>query len=863
MAESYITRKGGGGGAAINGLIESYKVKAGENISAGDFVDYVKGEFTFKNPNVFNTAQTYIFDAITLAPNKIVLFYQDGGNSNYGTAIVGVVNNNTINWGSEIVFNTGSTDLVSVGVLENNKIVIAYRDISNANGYGKSLIGTINDTSITFGSKYTFISTQVIETSLIVINSTKILISFYNLLSGTFGNAVVGTINGTVITFGSSVQFFNNDFSGLSSTLLRTDTIYGDVVVIAYNNQSFGNVAQAVVGKITGTSITFYIDARTNFNTGGTEFTSIKTLETNKVIISFKHTSTNQGNSVIGIIDTGSSGPFIAWGARYVFNAANTTNINSSLIEKNKVLIVYQDAGNSGYGTAIIATISGTIITFGSELIFNQNLTSFIHVKVLDGDKYIITYRDNNNSGNGTALIATFDKEVFPATDQIFGVAKTSGTGGQTIDVYVDETSLPLKIEKTFKSFVVASGQTITAGAFVDYINGVFSIGQQKQINNKRANKIDGVALTNNKFVIIYSEYTPDEVKARVVTINGDEIILGAPVLLLNAQKLDGTVVKINESKVVFLYSNSAVGYQGTARVGEINGNTITLGSSSVFRSNQFCSDVTGVSSLNPNVVHVFYNNYSANRGQGIVGTISGTNITWAGFNEWTTSAISEFKFTLIRPNVGIIAYSIGTAGISCARIGLNTTGFNSSSIISISNQGTSTSGINIRKKDDYTAVVTWGNSFSNNQKLLYFYEVSLSNQDIIRSRTEQITPLVPTDSVNDTSVDWFNENDFVLYYKDSNKRYFIAGKRTNLGTYIFQPITEFFTPSFSNFDGRKTFTVGDKSIFGFNNDTTNIGSLVMSKYIKEITNANNEKVFGLAKTGGTTGQIVEIFANE
>jgi hypothetical protein len=37
----------------------------------------------------------------------------------------------------------------------------------------------------------------------------------------------------------------------------------------------------------------------------------------------------------------------------------------------NKVVIAYKNQGNSSYGTAIVGTVSGTSISFGTEVVFN------------------------------------------------------------------------------------------------------------------------------------------------------------------------------------------------------------------------------------------------------------------------------------------------------------------------------------------------------------------------------------------------------------------------------------------------------------------------------------------------------------
>ena len=43
-----------------------------------------------------------------------------------------------------------------------------------------------------------------------------------------------------------------------------------------------------------------------------------------------------------------------------------------------KVVIAYRDQGNSGYGTVIVGTVSGTSINFGSAVVFESANTSWV-----------------------------------------------------------------------------------------------------------------------------------------------------------------------------------------------------------------------------------------------------------------------------------------------------------------------------------------------------------------------------------------------------------------------------------------------------------------------------------------------------
>ena len=46
--------------------------------------------------------------------------------------------------------------------------------------------------------------------------------------------------------------------------------------------------------------------------------------------------------------------------------------MNVTDVEDGRVFIAYRDGGNSNQGTAIIGTVSGTSISFGSETVFND-----------------------------------------------------------------------------------------------------------------------------------------------------------------------------------------------------------------------------------------------------------------------------------------------------------------------------------------------------------------------------------------------------------------------------------------------------------------------------------------------------------
>ncbi|MCK4592644.1 fibronectin type III domain-containing protein, partial [Candidatus Parcubacteria bacterium] len=90
----------------------------------------------------FNSAITSYTSVSTLDSTHFVAAYNDVGNSNYGTAIVGEVSGTTISsYGAENVFNSAITSYISVSTLDSTHFVVAYKDEGNSN-HGTAIVGT-------------------------------------------------------------------------------------------------------------------------------------------------------------------------------------------------------------------------------------------------------------------------------------------------------------------------------------------------------------------------------------------------------------------------------------------------------------------------------------------------------------------------------------------------------------------------------------------------------------------------------------------------------------------------------------------------------------------------------------------------
>ena len=71
-----------------------------------------------------------------------------------------------------------------------------------------------------------------------------------------------------------------------------------------------------------------------------------------------------------------------------------------------KSVVAYQ-AGNDAHGYALVGTVSGTSISFGSQTEFENAVVSDIGISFDSSANKVLFYRDHGNSGYGTAIVGT------------------------------------------------------------------------------------------------------------------------------------------------------------------------------------------------------------------------------------------------------------------------------------------------------------------------------------------------------------------------------------------------------------------------------------------------------------------------
>ena len=320
--------------------------------------------------------------------NKVVVFWMDYGNSQYGTAAVGTVSGTALSWGTAVVFNSAETTFIAATFdSDANKTVTAYKD-GGASNYGKAIVGTVSGTSISFGTEADFNAASTTNIG-IGFDSTanKAVIAFRDDGNSDYGTAVVGTVSGTGISFGSEAVFQTNQ---TSSHNLAHDPDENKMVLV-YSHGGNSSYGTSNVCTITGTSIAFGTDAI--FKTASTSSPTVAYDTTaNKVVVPYSISGAGKG--VVGTV----SGTGITFGTEAEFNAGGSSNIACAYDPTGDVTVVsYTEAVTTFDGFAVAGTVSGTSISFGPALNFTGDVTysSSGQNTIYDPDanKFVSAYR--------------------------------------------------------------------------------------------------------------------------------------------------------------------------------------------------------------------------------------------------------------------------------------------------------------------------------------------------------------------------------------------------------------------------------------------------------------------------------------
>jgi len=469
-------------------LPRRFKAKASGSITAGKpLIVEADGDVAQIAVSAAASGTAVVFESASLVDvsiaydsnaQKVVIFYNDAGNSYYGTAIVGTVDpsDNSISYGTAVVFESASTSPIAATFdSSNNKVVIAYGDGGNSN-YGTAIVGTVSGTSISFGSATVYESANSPGPSITYdANAGKVVIAYTDNGNSNYGTSIVGTVSGTSISFGTAVVFesASTEYTGIA---YDSDS---QKVVIGYRDGGNSNAGTAIVGTVSGTSISF--GSAAVFDTANSIRIAVSyDSSAQKIVIAYRDSgSDDEGMAVVGTV----SGTSISFGTPAEFDAKSDYVNSVYNTTDQKVIIAYQDRADD-YLKAVECTISGTSISFTTPFTFaTANITYLGAAYDSNANRTVLGYRDGSNSDYGTAVVFAASSTNLTSENYI-GIAEYAAADTETATVLI-------------KGGVSTTQSSLTPGQTY-FVQGDGTIGTSADSPSVTA----GTAVTSTKLIV-------------------------------------------------------------------------------------------------------------------------------------------------------------------------------------------------------------------------------------------------------------------------------------------------------------------------------------------------------------------------
>ena len=318
----------------------SYIDKDNSYAGTARVLDIVGGAITYGTDVAVTSAADDLSMAI-LSPTKAIVAYRDIANSGYGTACILNISGSVVTYSIPFEFNTASTNYTAISTLSETQAVVIYRDGGNSN-YGTALVLNISGDNITKGTPKVFEESAFLaNSSITTLSTTKAIVAYEDGDNSSRGTACVLNISGNDITHSIPEPFNDVAISWPSiSTLNETKAI------VAYYDNAVDSCVACVL-NISGNSITPGII--TTVESEVSDWVTITALSETKAIVAY---SVYNIPYRITMCPLDISGSTIVAATPKNINSAYAEFITIGKLNDSQAIVTYADYGNGEKGTA-------------------------------------------------------------------------------------------------------------------------------------------------------------------------------------------------------------------------------------------------------------------------------------------------------------------------------------------------------------------------------------------------------------------------------------------------------------------------------------------------------------------------------
>jgi len=510
---------------------------------------------------------------------------------------------------------------------DGSKFVLCYVD--NGNGeHGTAIIGTVSGDTISFGTPAVFQPGNTVYMHVAYDTTNKFVVVCVNQSGAYYGEITVGTVSGTSISLGTPVVYEST--TNIYARIAFTGT--PNVFVVAYYNAT-GTVGKAMVGTVSGTSTSYGSLLTFQSNVVGHVSLSADPNDTNKLVLSYFDQTAASGKV---LILTRSSTTLTA-GTAVTFDSTGQYfgNIEYDPITANRFLLAWSH-GAASILKAVVGSVSGTTITLGTVLDVHAVHNTGIDV-AFDPNNANLAVISYYNSGAGNPLmlaqltlsgttLTTLTPVVVKSTNTTYPVvAYTSTQSGKIVQAFTDNNN------SQYGTAIVSQASTFSTNvsSFIGMADAAIADTAAGSVTIK-----GGLAKSVSNVSVAVPATVPD----------GNAVYFSTGRGRYSNVQWDPS----DSTKFVVAWREGASSNSGYAAVGSVSGNTITYGTPVQFDSLLVADMDTNSIGFDPNQPGRFVIFYSGGGGQGsraIAGTRSGTSLSFG-------TSVQVFTSTAVQPSI-------------------------------------------------------------------------------------------------------------------------------------------------------------------------------------------------------------------
>ena len=461
------------GGITPNGIINSYYAYAGENISAGDFVEFINGKsgqsqnVSITPLTISSTSQTTnnTVQGILLDNNRVAIIYCSGSGGDYDSryflkGVICTITDTGIVASTPQVLETTvmSGYWIQLTQISENSFLITHNHPYNSAKLTYAFIRTClvtEDNRFILGEDIEFDTTSSITyTSATKVSANKYVIG---VASNGYTYLATCTLDGLSMNLSTITRVYTSPETSIMQ-LCTLDSNKFLLLLGAYgtNNTSIKEWI-AVVGIVENDVIS--LGTKLSFHTNSSTIGAIKqglsllfALSSTKVFV----VVTSSSKQVYGYILNIQSDNTIVANSKTLLFTSLASGITTGMQLGDK-FVVLGDSTVANKATFHIITINNDVITVDNTISTDLTYDTYGYRLIpLSNQSFAYIYPVSNSSFNVGALnidftnnnivsdilLENYEKQVKKATDSINGIAKTSGTGGtetqhnQQVSVY-------------------------------------------------------------------------------------------------------------------------------------------------------------------------------------------------------------------------------------------------------------------------------------------------------------------------------------------------------------------------------------------------------------------------------------------